>query len=76
MYTRKPVLDLLVTVSEAWSASTFALVVNPRPLGSGAFGGKVLLPSRCPNSLDVQSFLSYLDSSMTGSLGSKTSSVL
>ena len=73
MYTRKPVLDLLVTVSEAWSASTFALVVNPMPLGCGAFGGKVLLPCKCPNSLDVQSFLRYLDSSMTGPLGSNTS---
>ena len=70
-YTSIPVLDLLVTVFEAWSASTLATIVNPIPLGSGMLVGNSSLPSTCPNSLDVQSLLSKSCSSIVGSLGSK-----
>ena len=72
----KPVLNLLVTVSAAWSALTFALIVKPIPLGSSIFGGSSSCLWICPNSLDVQSLDSNEDSSTTGSLGSKTISVL
>jgi hypothetical protein len=37
-HTKNPVLECLVTVSDAWSASTFACIVKPRPLGSGCVG--------------------------------------
>ena len=47
-YTNIPVLDLLVTVSEAWSTSTLETIVNPIPLGSGLLGGISSLPSTCP----------------------------
>ena len=57
-YTNIPVRDLLVTVSEAWSASTLAMIVNLIPLSSGMLGGSSSLPLTCPNSLDVQSFFS------------------
>ena len=73
---RNPVLDRLVTVSEAWSASTFALVTKPSPRGSGAFLGSSSIPSMCPNLLEVQSLRSYFASSITGLLGSKTNSAL
>ncbi len=72
----KPVLNLLVTVSAAWSALTFALIVKPIPLGSGIFGGSSSCPWICPNSLDVQSLNSNEDASTTRSLGSNTISVL
>ena len=39
--TTKPVLDLLVKLSPALSASKNTLIVNPRPRGSGIFGGKL-----------------------------------
>jgi hypothetical protein len=45
-----------VTVSEAWSASTFARIVKPSPLGSGIFAGNYSFPWTCPNSLVVQSW--------------------
>ena len=35
--TKKPVLDLRVAVSDAWSASTFGRIWNPKPRGSGMF---------------------------------------
>ena len=53
--TRNPVLDLLVTVSDTWSALTLALMVNPIPCGSGILRGSSSSPSTCPNSLEVQS---------------------
>ena len=74
--TKKPVLDQRVTISDAWSASTFARIWNPKPRGSGMFPGSSSFPSIWPNSLAVQSRCSNCDSSITGSLGSNTNSVL
>jgi hypothetical protein len=74
--TKNPVLDCLVTISAAWSASTFALIMNPCPRGSGMFGGSSSFPWMCPNSLCVQSFCSKADSSITRLLGSHTISAV
>ena len=41
-YTRKPVLNRLVTVSDAWSESTSALIINGIPLGSDMFPGNLV----------------------------------
>ena len=62
IYTRKPVLDLLVVVSDTWSASTFTHMTKPMPLGSGMSFGVSSFPTTCPNSLPVQSLLSNLES--------------
>ena len=75
-FTRNPVLDQLVTVSEAWLASDFALIINPSPRGWGILGGNSSVPCRLKNSLEVQFFSSKSDSSTHGLLGSKTSLVL
>ena len=75
-YTINPIYDRQVTVLEAWLASTFAHWTKPMPLGSSIFGGNTSMPSRWPNSLDVQSHHSNSDSSTTGSLRSKTISAL
>ena len=51
-----PVLLLLLTVSEAWSASTLPRTANPMPLGAGRFDGLSVFESssrRCLNSLVV-----------------------
>ena len=69
-YTRRPVVDLLVAVSAASSASTFALMINPIPHGSGIFRGTTSSPWRWPNLLAVQSLCSNSCSFTTGSLGS------
>ena len=74
--TKKAVLNLLVTVSPAWSASTFPQIVKPKPLGWGIFGGSSSFPSTCLNLLVVQSFLSKSEWIISGLLGSYTSSVL
>ena len=76
IYTRKPVLDLLVVVSDAWSTSTFACMTKPMPLGSVMAFGVSSFPTTCPNLLAVQSVLSNCESSISGSLGSYTDSVL
>ena len=76
IYTRKPVLDLLVVVSDTWSASTFTHMTKPTPLGSGMSFGVSSFPTMCPISLAVQSLLSNFGSSISGSLGSYTNSVL
>ena len=71
--TRNPVLDRLVTVSDA---SNFALIINPSPWGWGTIGGISSVPCIRPNSLEVRSFSSKSDSSTHGLLVSKNSSVL
>ena len=76
MYTRNPVLNLLVTISEVWSALTFTQMMNPIPLGSGIFGGSSSFPSIWQSSLDAQSHLSNFSMFTTGSLGSYTNLVL
>ena len=76
MYTRNPVLDLLVTISEMWSALTFTQMMNPIPLCSGIFGGSSSFPSTWPNLLDAQSHLSNFSMPTTGLLGSYTNLVL
>ena len=75
-HARKPDLDLLDTVSPAWSASTFALIVKPSPHEAGMLSGSISSPSMCPYPLHVQSFFSNHVSSMIGSLGSNTGLVL
>ena len=76
IYTRKPVLDFLVVMSDAWSASTFVRMTKPMPLGSGMSFGVSSSLTTCPNALAVQSLLSNCGSSISGSLGSYTNSVL
>ena len=70
--TRKPVLDILVTVSEAWSALTLSLITKLNPLDCGILGGSTTLPSMYLISLYTQSIFWYLDSLLTGSHGSNT----
>ena len=53
-HTKKPVLDLLDTLSPVFSASTFPLMVNPNPCCAGIFSGKTSSPSTCPYLLHVQ----------------------
>ena len=76
MYTRIPVLKILVTISEAWSALPFTQMMNPIPLGSHMFGGSSSFPSTWPNLLDAQSHLSNFSMSTTGLLGSYPNLVL
>ena len=73
--TMNPVRDRWVTVSAACSTSTFALITNPLPHGSGMLGSSSFVPCKCPNSLDVQSWASNSDLSTHGSLRSYTISV-
>ena len=75
MYTRNPVLNHLVNISEVWSALTFTQMMNPIPLGSCIFGGSSSFPSTWPNLLDAQSHLSNFSMSTTGLLGSYTNLV-
>ena len=72
-YDLNPVLDILVAVSEAWSVSIFALTIKPSPRGWGMLGGCSSFPCTCPNSLEVQSFWSKVNSYRTGFLGHTTS---
>ena len=65
-YKKKPVLDLRVTVSDAWYASTFSLTTKPSPIGSGILGEISSFPSKCQNSLEAHSFRWKLDSPITG----------
>ena len=44
---------------EVWSALTFALIMTPKPLGSGILSGNSSCLSTCPDSLDAQSLLSH-----------------
>ena len=76
IYTRNPVLKILVTISEAWSALTFTQMMNSIPLGSHMFGGSSSFPSTWPSSLDAHSHLSNFSMSTTGLLGSYTNLVL
>jgi hypothetical protein len=53
-FTKNPVLDRLVSLSAAWSASTFAWIANPCPCCLGMIGGSSSFPCICPNLLDVE----------------------
>ena len=75
-YIRKPILEHLSPVSEAWSASTLAVIIYHNPQGSGIFDGIPSWPWMWPNLLKVQ-FLSLTFSlSKSSSLASYTNSEL
>ena len=56
-YTRKPGIDLLVTVSAAWSTLTFTPMTNTNPCGCGIFGERSSFPSKCPIHLVTSSYI-------------------
>ena len=73
--TINPVQDLLVISSPAWSESTFARIVKPKPLASGQLFSTSSTAS--PNGVCLQSFLGkILSMSKSGAEGSKMSSAL
>ena len=71
VYSKNPVLDLLVIISAAWSTSTLVQTMNPSPLSCGMLGGSSCLIITYPNADNIQSCFWNSDSFISRSFESK-----